>query len=59
MISTTMPAVLDPRQASRRKRLTQAAQSALNEWYELHGKQPWQVEHPGGVTPTTITGKTK
>lgn len=47
---------LEPRHIARRKRLTEAAQSALNEWYALHGKQPWKTEHPGDVTPTTISG---
>lgn len=54
-ISQTLPAVLDP--IRRRKHLHEAAQAALNEWYRTHGKQPWEYEHPGGVTPTTLTEK--
>jgi hypothetical protein len=52
-----MPAVLDPRLTARRRRLTEAAQRELNEWYRLNGRQPWEYEHPGGVTPTTLTEK--
>lgn len=54
-VSRTMPAVLCPER--RRKHLTEAAQRALNEWYEQHGKQPWEYEHRDGKTPTTIGEK--
>ncbi len=53
MISTTMPAVLDP--IRRRRYLSERAQAALNEWYRENGRQPWEYEHQGGVTPTTLT----
>ena len=53
MISQTLPAVLDPKRTEHRRRLTEAAQRELNEWYRLHGRQPWEYDHPGGVTPTT------
>lgn len=42
----------------RRKRLSEAAQRALNEWYAQNGKQPWEWEHRDGVTPTTLTSET-
>ncbi len=56
-VSTTMPAVLDPKRTLQRRRLTERAQKELNEWYTLNGKQPWEYEHPDGKTPTTIGEK--